>query len=138
VPEEALELSQSVKKREDLPSWNVLTSVFLDICNRSRDVFIVLDALDECDRVANRGPIVDFIRDIKRSKARLVVTSRPYPADIDDLLGRCRQIIVEASDSDIRAYILDRIARTPQISNIIDTELRVEIVQSIASKSQGM
>lgn len=138
VPPEALGLYQAVTKRKELPGWKELTSIFLTICNQSRDVFIVLDALDECDRVDNRGPIIDFIKDIKKSKARFMVTSRPYPADIDELLGRCTQILIEASDSDIRAYILDRIDRTPQVSRIIDTGLRDMIVESVASKSHGM
>lgn len=138
VPPEALELFKAVAMRKDLPGWKELMSIFLDICNHSRDVFIVLDALDECDKVENRGPITSFIKEIKRSKARLLVTSRPYPADIDELLGCCTQIPIEASDSDIRAYILDRIDRTPQVSRIIDTELRDVIIQSVASKSHGM
>jgi hypothetical protein len=78
------------------------------------------------------------MKDIQRSKARLLVTSRPYPADIDELLGRCTQILIEASDSDIRTYTLDRIDRTPQVSRILDTELRDAIMQSVASKSHGM
>jgi hypothetical protein len=43
VPPEALELSTPVTRRKDLPGWKELTSIFLDICNHSRDVFIVLD-----------------------------------------------------------------------------------------------
>jgi hypothetical protein len=112
--------------------------MFIEICNNSRNVFIVLDALDECDEATNRGTIVDFIKEIKKSRACLMVTSRPYPSDIDDLLGDCHQVLVEASDSDIRAFVLDQIAKSKRMSKIIDKQLREEIVTSIIAKSQGM
>ena len=138
VPSEALELYHRISKGKDLPGWHDLKAIFFSLCNDSRDIFIVFDALDECDAISNRAPITDLIRDIKKSRARLLVTSRPYPPDIDELLGDCGHILVEASDSDIRAYVLDQIARSAHSSKIIDDALKEEIAVSIIAKSQGM
>lgn len=139
VPPEAEKLYQTVcQNRKDLPGWAELKAIFFDLCDQSREVFIVLDALDECDKEANRGPVVEFINDVKKSKAKLLVTSRPYPADIDELLGLCSQILIEASENDIRAYILDRISRSTQIAKLIDATLKEDIVKSVTLKSQGM
>ncbi|KAK5064961.1 hypothetical protein LTR84_000796 [Exophiala bonariae] len=138
VPAQAVELSQAIAKREELPGWDKLTSIFLKICNDTQDVFVVLDALDECDKVANRGPIVKFIQGIKASKARLMVTSRPYPADVTEVLGSCPQLLIEASDSDITAYVQDRIACNPQTARMIDDSLKDKIIHTITSRSGGM
>jgi hypothetical protein len=138
VPIQAMELSHAIEKRKELPGWDELTSVFLRICNDTQDVLIVLDALDECDKAANRGPIVKFIQDITGSKARLMVTSRPYPADVAEVLGSCPQLVIEASDSDIKTYVRDRIAGNPQMARMIDNGLKDKILNAITSRSDGM
>jgi hypothetical protein len=139
IPPEAKEMFDNLRRGKGLPSWKDMKTVFIDLCNNSTSrLFIVFDALDECDAAANRGPVVELINDIKKSHARVVVTSRPYPPDIDKLFGDCPQILVEASDSDIRAFVLDQIAHSDQMSTIIGQNLREKIVTSILAKSQGM
>lgn len=138
VPKEAENMFKGITGGRGLPSWKDMKLVFIDLCNSRSSLFIVFDALDECDASANRGPIVELIKEIKKCRARLLVTSRPYPPDIDKLFGDCSQILVEASDSDIRAYVLDQIARSEEMSAMIDRTLREKIVQSILAKSQGM
>jgi len=139
IPEEAETMFDDIRKGKGLPSWKDMKSVFIDLCNANTSrLFIVFDALDECDASANRGPVVELINDIKKSRARLVVTSRPYPPDIDRLFGDCPQILVEASDSDIRAFVLDQIAQSDHMSMIIGGSLKEKIVTSIMAKSQGM
>jgi hypothetical protein len=98
VPPQASQLKERIYNGKGLPGWKELKSTFINLCNSASDLFIVSDALDECDAASNRGPIVELIREIKTSRARLLVTSRPYPPDIDQLLGECKQLMVEASD----------------------------------------
>ncbi|KAF2180392.1 hypothetical protein K469DRAFT_278267 [Zopfia rhizophila CBS 207.26] len=71
---EAAELQQRILKKQGLPGWQDLKTLFIDLCGLS-EVFIILDALDECDAIDNRRPIIELIQDIKNSGARLLVTS---------------------------------------------------------------
>ena len=117
-----------------------MKDLFIGLCSSGPPIFIVLDALDECDATANRKPILDLIQAIKSSPAKLLVTSRPYPPDVDEVLGDCPQVLVEASDKDIEKYILQQIAENVEMRRMLKDldELKQEIVKSILDKSQGM
>ncbi|KAF4624343.1 hypothetical protein G7Y89_g13827 [Cudoniella acicularis] len=132
------ELLPEAVRRGGLPGWAKLLAILVELCKKSKNVFIVFDALDECDQHANRGPVIELLKALIKSDARLLVASRPYPPDVEALLRDHSTIPVEASDSDIRAYLLNEIARSPTASKIIDAELREEIIKSVVSKSQGM
>lgn len=139
LPPEIVELAEDVAKGKGLRSWDKLKKLFVELCNSATaPVFIVLDALDECDAVANRGPILELIKELKTSRANVMITSRPYPHDVNDLLGNCPQVLVEASDKDIEAYVLGQIDTNLVMGDLIDDELRKEIVTAILEKSQGM
>jgi len=138
VPPQAAGLRQRLESGKGLPGWQELKTTFINLCNATTDPFVVFDALDECDGESNRCSILELIRELKTSKARVLITSRPFPPDINDLLSDCRQLIVEASEADIGAYILDQMNRSAQSSVLVDQVLKGEIVASITAKSQGM
>ena len=123
----------------DLPSWTELKSAFISLCNDAGDrIFIVFDALDECDEDTNRGPIIELLKDLMASRVRLLVTSRPYPPDVEDLLGSHAQTIVEASGKDIESYVHDKLDSSKRMTGIIDNNLRDMITSRIMETSQGM
>ena len=138
IPADIPELQLEAVRRDGLPSWGRLVTILVDLCKKAKKVFIVFDALDECDQHANRGPVLELLKELIKSDAQLLVASRPYPPDVEALLCDYSTIPVEASDSDIRAYLLNEMARSPTSSKIIDAGLREEIIKSIMSKSQGM
>jgi len=138
IPFPAQEMADDLMKGKPLPSWKDMADLFINLCSAGRPVFIVLDALDECDAVANRKPILELIKAIKTSPARLVITSRPYPPDVDEVLGDCPQVLVEASDKDIEKYVKEQIEDNVEMRRMLDDELKGLIVKSILQKSQGM
>lgn len=138
IPPQASEILNRIVTNNEMPSWDELRNVFMSICNASGNVFLILDALDECDEAVSRGPVIRILNDLKKSKARLLVTSRQFAPDINQLLESCDTIQVEAATSDIRAYLLDRIYDSPRASRLMDDSLRDEVVSSILAKSQGM
>jgi hypothetical protein len=116
-----------------------LIKIFRNICSGSNEVFLVLDAMDECDENTNREAILELVEFIVGSNARVVVTSRPYPGDINRTFAEYPQIPIEAADSDVRAFLVEKITKSKRgIRPFIDEILREEIVQSITAKSQGM
>jgi hypothetical protein len=72
------------------------------------------------------------------SQVRLLITSRPFPPDIEDLLGERTQILVEASESDIRTFVLQQIAKSRRMKKVIDDDLREKITTEIMKTSGGM
>jgi hypothetical protein len=113
-------------------------ALFISFCNSRSSIFIVLDALDECDAAANRGPILELIQGLKSSKVQVLITSRPYPPDVNRVLGDCPQVLVEASDKDIEDYVLGQIESDIEMKEMLDDSLKRVIVKRILEKSQGM
>ena len=136
--EDIQDLHPDAIRRGGLPGWKKLVTILVKLCKKVKNVFIIFDALDECDQHANRGPIIELLKELIKSDARLLVASRPYPPDVEALLHDYSTIPIEASDSDIRAYLLNEMVRSPIASKIIDARLQEEIIKSILSKSQGM
>ena len=139
VPSAAAGLYKRLKDGKGLPSWEELTQIFVKICSESDDLFLVLDALDESDENANRNPILSGVLDhLIRRPVRLFVTSRSHCLDINSTFEGCTQITVEATDSDVRAFVDRKIKESRRMSTVINGGLREEIVQAIVDKSQGM
>jgi hypothetical protein len=126
-------------RRGELPAWKELVAILVNLCKKLKNVFIVFDALDECDQHSNRGPVIEALKElIKKSDVRLLVASRPHPLDVKALLCDYSTITIEASDSDIRAYLDNEIAESKTAPKIIDDGLREEVIKSIMLKAQGM
>ncbi len=140
IPPLAREVAEDLMLGKPLPSFDDMKDLFVKLCGSGPPVFIVLDALDECDAVDNRKPILKLIESIKTSPARLLVTSRPYPPDVDEVLGDCPQVLVEASDKDIEKYVLEQIEGNVEMRRMLQDrdDLKQMIVKSILNKSQGM
>ncbi len=140
VPPSASKVAEDLMLGKPLPSFDDMKDLFVDLCDSGPPVFIVLDALDECDAVDNRKPILKLIESIKTSPARLLVTSRPYPPDVEEVLGDCPQVLVEASDKDIEKYVLEQIDGNVEMRRMLQDmdSLKQMIVKSILNKSQGM
>jgi len=138
IPPDISKLLTEAYKRRELLSWDELKAAFIGLCEASSKVFLVLDALDECDETSNRQPVIQLLEALKRSKVRILITSRRFAPDIDQLLGHCCNIMVQTADSDIRAYIVNQIARSPRASRLMSEALRDSVISSTLAKSQGM
>jgi hypothetical protein len=139
IPGPAIDLYKRLESHQELPGWHDLRKTFVNLCSDSGSTLvIVFDALDECDEMTHRPLIIELLEDLISSEAKVLITSRSYPPDINHLLRKCTKITVEASSLDIRAFLLDKIAKSARIARIIDPSLREEIVKSLLAKSQGM
>lgn len=144
------ELKESLRRRwdtanrrfdEDLTSWRVLWQVFLEMldCCRCRRVYVVVDALDECQ---DEG-MADLLKLIVRtglhqpSKIKWLLTSRPLDSAERELLAGADQVLVslelnskhvsEAVKTYI-AYRVDELDRRqsygPKLRQEVETELK--------------
>lgn len=138
-PSVAASLYERLKEGKGLPSWEELSQTFVNICSEVDDLFLVLDTLDESDENTNRPPILfGVLERLIRCPARLFVTSRSHCLGINCTFEGCPQITVQATDSDVRAFIYQKLQESRCMSTVINRALHGEIVQTIVDKSKGM
>ncbi|KAG7405841.1 hypothetical protein Forpe1208_v014467 [Fusarium oxysporum f. sp. rapae] len=136
-PKQVDALWELFDRKQGLPSWQMLVDKFCQICSKT-PVYVVLDALDECDATENRGPILGFIEEMRRRNVRLFATSRPFPQDILDAFEGAVPVDIEASNTDLRRYLLDAIRKSKKNKSITTQKLTQRIVAKIIDNSQGM
>ena len=99
-------------------------------------VFIVIDALDECDPAILNG----FIRPLtKLPDIRILVTSRDLPY-IERCFASSQRLEIRANEVDIRSYVQDRIEEEVELADFIneDETLHERIVGTLVQRSCGM
>ena len=105
---------------------------------------LVLDALDECDKIARVG-LVDFLNELIKDSSKLLkifVASRP-DRDLRIEFGSGSNVEIKADDNeeDIEKYVEDTITNTnsPHFwRKRISNELRKHVCETLLSRSEGM
>jgi hypothetical protein len=75
-------------------------------------VYIVVDALDECQNETRRQLCSKLLDLQKGADMRLMVTSRFVP-DVEDAFRLASRLEVEASDEDVKQFVVGQIHRLP-------------------------
>jgi Cdc6-like AAA superfamily ATPase len=132
------------------PTCELLCNVFLQMINQAQEIYIVLDALDECR--TRKGPLsegllawIRSLQDLKQRNVHLLVTSRPEH-DIELVLRKLAQsnkdilpIQSDLIEDDIRSYVHTRVRtgdglkRWRSRPDVLD-----EIQRVLMEKAQGM
>ena len=100
--------------------------------------FLVLDALDECDEVDVRRPLLASLHRIQEAGARIILTSQPHPEDIQIWLRSALLFEVKAFEDDILAYIGDFAESNPRAHRIFQGDRRAEVLGRLVACSNGM
>lgn len=133
-----VELYTKLREQNRKPQIQDLEFTLLHVCQDFDQVFILIDALDECDEAMRRKSFLDFLVTLQRtSRIRLFVTSRPYPEDVRKALDPVPQISVQASDADLRKYLRRRIEDSGN-ADIIDEDFRQHLIETVAKGAQKM
>ena len=133
-----VELYTKLREQNRKPQIQDLESTLLDVCQDFDQVFIPIDALDECDAAMRQKHFLPFLATLQRnSRIRLLVTSRPYPEDVRKALDSVPQISVQASDADLRKYLRRRIEDSGN-ADIIDEDFRQHLIETVAKGAQKM
>jgi hypothetical protein len=105
-------LHQRHADRGTKPSLNEIYSALRDVLMHYPRVYIVVDALDECQDRARRQ-LLAKLRDLEAGKdVRLMVTSRSIPG-IEDLFRKALRLEVQASREDVKRFVAGQIYRLP-------------------------
>jgi hypothetical protein len=131
------------------PTCEALCNVLLQMIEQVKEVWIVLDALDECR--TRKGPptegLLSWIRDLRSSEQRnvhLLVTSRPEQdiesgimafASNDDIVPIQSSLIID----DIRAYVHTRVREDNGLKRWrSQPKVQNEIESRLTEKADGM
>lgn len=106
------------------------------------NVFLVLDALDECEENRQRRELLPSIHWLVESGVSVFLTSRPYPMDIAVSLtptadNNVEQIELAAKGEDVRVYVEETIKQHVRASNLIKGEFR-EVISRLVDRCKGM
>lgn len=116
------------------------TDLIIKLSSRFSQTTIIIDALDEC----NRETRMDLFRMLKTiynstTHVRIFLTGR-CDGDILQMLHGFPSHYIEARDNtrDIVTYVNTEIERCYQERQILDLELKVEIISTLVDGAKGM
>ena len=122
------------------PSHIELLELLADIELGFSSLFLVIDALDECNSIdGTRSNLVSSLRKYLHNGSRLLFTSRPS-GDIENLLKDCPQLEIRASERDVRYHVSSRLMSEPRLVKHVaaDAGFLNEILDNIVARSDGM
>lgn len=147
IPQTEIDFYHSYTRDAREPGLVKLIEIFIDLANHFKQVFIVIDALDEC-KATERTKFLGFTTSLHEKSAKIVrtfITSRKE-TDIQSWFQKRKTPVIEVEaikvDQDIKAFVLDRVntyiddgTLRVQPSN---QDLRTKIVDCLCEKSEGM
>ena len=127
------------KKENTRPSIGDIMVLLQSVVFSFSRVFVVIDALDECSDTDDVRSIL--LTELKKLQSRLclLVMSRPIP-DLENLLEGAVRVTVEASMTDIKNYLQQRLESTGSMQKHLADEpsLRDTIISRITQRIKGM
>ncbi|KAI1277126.1 hypothetical protein F5Y07DRAFT_113956 [Xylaria sp. FL0933] len=126
------------EKKRTRPSLEELSNTLESVTNRISRVFIVVDALDECQPLGGcRTKFLSAIFDLQaKTGVNIFATSRYIPDIIERFVGSL-SIEIRATEDDIRRYLYDHLSELPKcVTN--QPDLQNEITTSITKVVNGM
>jgi Cdc6-like AAA superfamily ATPase len=130
------QLHQKHAGRGTKPSLDEIYSTLRDVLARYPTVYIVIDALDECQE-GTRRQFLAKLRDLQAVQdIRLMATSRFVP-DIEDAFGEASRLEVRASGEDIKRFTDGQLYRLPACIQR-NTTLQEMVQEHIANAVDGM
>jgi hypothetical protein len=133
-----LSLSEQYTSGQGLLQWSDLADILVRLCSEEPGIYLILDALDECDTKVARRPLLALVDRIGRSGAKLFVTSRPFSVEINLSFIYHRRLAIEAGEADLRLLLEERISNAQHMSCLVLPQLKEEIISTILSRTKRM
>jgi len=121
------------------PDITKLTEALRNLCTGYKRIYVVIDALDECDEKSRKSLLAQFNK-VDQSVARFFLTSRPHLSEMQKKFEGFPQVEIKAKNSDIREFILSNIRENDNLSEFIEDTIQLEdeIITTITSKAGEM
>lgn len=142
LPTEIEALYDTLKTKDRRPTLDELYSALLVAKECFPRVFLIFDALDECNPEKQRKPLLPLFHRMGRDSMSLFLTSRPHPEDIRDSLtgyDDATSIELAAQDEDMVAYTQEKIKENPRAKRLIKQgKCQDRIISSLVDCAEGM
>lgn len=119
LPKDLEKLYSELEHRDAKPSIQELYAILLSTFKSFDRVFLIFDALDECDQEAQRKELLPIFHRMRTDGASLFITSRQYPEDIQESFRTTPRIELSAQGEDITSYIQERIEENPRAKRLV-------------------
>ena len=133
LPGPVLDFHQKMTRQQRPPKHEDLQEALLLTCSEFDRVFIVIDALDECNKSQKSAVLRALSKLCQCSPVSMFITSRPHAEDISRVFKKSHKKVIEAEPSDIEKYVHDKLDNSDGVDTF-DFEFRNLIVNKI---SQG-
>jgi ankyrin repeat domain-containing protein 50 len=137
VPDEVRTLYKHHNEQETRPSLTDYSKLLQLIITGFSKVFLIIDALDECNE-SDRSGLITEIRKLPPS-LHLWCTSR-HLLDIEQMFNHSPKLEIRASNTDVERYLEDYIEQNRRLKKHVssDPSLRDVITKTIVKKVNGM
>jgi hypothetical protein len=138
IPNAILETFEKSEVAEHQLSSQEFEKMILSVVGSVKSVYLIIDALDECDEQIHRRSFLKILERFRVDKhIRILVTSRSYPQDIRANFETGPQIEIKAHDSDLRQYLLHELRPIYEFG-VINHSFAMEIVSKLIDGAQGL
>ena len=137
IPEPVKSLQQKFKTPGRKPHQRDLEQTFSSTCDNYDQVYIVIDALDECDS-RHKKALLGFLEYIRQKPCvKILMTSQSYPESVMKHFEAFRIISIGAHEADLRKYISQEIDRSDN-ADLINESFKCEIIDKVSAGAQNM
>jgi hypothetical protein len=138
IAEPVTRLYNDPNRTSTRPSLEEILSALQSVLTNYSRVYIVVDALDECqEKDGTRSQLLPKLRDLQRkADMRLMVTSRFIP-HIENEFRLALRLEARASDEDVKRFVIGQMYRLPKCIQR-DNELQRFVQDKIVEAADGM
>ncbi|KAI1414517.1 ankyrin repeat-containing domain protein [Hypoxylon sp. FL1857] len=137
-PEALKKLYDQHKRTKTRPSDDEIMNTLQLVASLYSRVFIVVDALDECQTADGcRAKLLFGLFDLQRQHGvNILVTSRFIPEIVSRFIG-CPSLEIRATKEDVRTYLEGHVEELPSFVHR-DSGIRQQIISTISEAADGM
>lgn len=129
VPDNVIELFNQYKLKREPPLLKDISKVLSSVISSYSRVFIVVDALDECQTRCRMSFVKEMLSLQTETEVNIFATSRAIPDVVKAFEGRA-SLEIRASKEDVQNYIDENLCQLPfcvQRSKSLQDEIKAEI-----------
>lgn len=135
IPDPVRDLYKRYKTTSTRPQFEEISRALSSIIATYSCVFIVIDALDECQSTSRMRLLAEITKFRAEAEVNVFATSRPM--EINDLFKAGALLEICAHEIDVRRYLDGNMFRLPGFVSR-NVALQQEITTAIMRKTQGM
>lgn len=140
LPDHLIRFRESHLRYFDIPSYEELQAQLIELPKAFDQVFFVVDAIDECEDLANFLPLITTLAQTTSCKFKVFVTSRREKDIAASFTSQSFSTIeIEATkvDADIATFVQFQLETRTDSTCVIDQELKDKIRDALVSQSNG-